>query len=284
MATPADAAPVAGVQLIRDRLAPELEFSVVTLLARDASYARMLASFRARGFTEANAEFIAIDNRQGNTLDGFKALRAALPRCRGRYILYVHDDVELEMQGAPELSAMLEALTLRDPKWMVAGNCGYPPRGGTFARMHCHVRSAGWLLDSHHLPARVESLDENFLVLRSDLIVLPSVDLEGFHFFGTDLCLQAELQGGTAYVIPFMLSHHGGGTRDAVFHALRDRFIEKYDRIFAGRVVRTCATVFPLGPFGRIRYRVQKSVFDLRVWLGRQRRAMWPSRQEEPSG
>ena len=50
------------------------------------------------------------------------------------------------------------------------------------------------------VPGRVETLDECFILMRRSRPVVGSYDLGGFHFYGPDLCLQAELLGGSAHV------------------------------------------------------------------------------------
>jgi hypothetical protein len=71
--------------------------------------------------------------------------------------------------------------------------------------------------------------------------VLGSQDLSGFHFYGPDLCLQAELLGGSAYAIDFHLRHHGKGARGPDFRAARRAFIRKYQAWFPGRTLH-CTT------------------------------------------
>ena len=91
------------------------------------------------------------------------------------------------------------------------------------------------------MPARVETLDECFILMRRSRPVLPSVDLSGFHFYGPDLCLQAELAGGSVWAIDFHLCHHGRGSKGPSFPECRARFIAKYSPIFPGRSLH-CTT------------------------------------------
>jgi hypothetical protein len=86
---------------------------------------------------------------------------------------------------------------------------------------------------------RVESLDENFIVMRRERFVGGSFDMSGFHFYGPDLCLAAEVQGGRAYVMDFHLRHYGLGKRTPDYAAARQRFREKYSPYFPGRILVT---------------------------------------------
>ncbi|MBT8426228.1 MAG: hypothetical protein KJO67_14725 [Silicimonas sp.] len=205
---------------------PELEFSVVTLLVSDDNYRRMLRSFEDKGFGPDNTEFVAIDNRQGNKLDGYQALRAVAPQLRGRFVLFAHDDIELTADGYTALHAVLTDLEARDPLWMVAGNSGLFT-DTLFAHLddpHGTFRLPG------NTPQQVRTLDENFLVMPRARMVFPSVDLKGFHLFGTDICLHAGFAGGTAYTIPFLLTHHSGGKPSPEFRATKARIENKYAR------------------------------------------------------
>ncbi len=237
----------------------ELTFSVCTLVASDAKYARMLASFERCGFTAANTEFLALDNRGDNRFDGYNALRRIFAELRGAYILFTHDDIELIDDGATELLAVLQALDARDPRWAVAGNAGH--RSAAPRTLLRHLSDPhGDDRDCATGPVQVQGLDENFLVLRRDNMVFPSMDLDGFHLFATDLCLQALLAGGRAYVIPFFLRHHSGGSASPALDAAIARMGRKYAGLRAPDRVRTPAATVYVGARGAILRHRDRSV------------------------
>ncbi len=94
------------------------------------------------------------------------------------------------------------------------------------------------------LPARVMSLDENFIVVRRDARFGFSRDLTGFHLYGADLCLNAAMAGYTAFVIDFHLAHLSAGTLSPSFHASLEMFREKWSHALAPRWMQTtCALV-----------------------------------------
>jgi hypothetical protein len=220
-------------------------FSVVTLLRNEASYRRMLRSYRDYGFTPANTEFIAIDNRVTNLADGYQGARLALSQAAGRYLIFCHDDVELLQDSFDDLCQRLEALEATDPTWMVAGMAGgvYRQQASATGRNRVASRlSDRWGAGRkvcRPFPRRVESLDEMFLLMPRLRAPQASVDLSGFHFFGTDLCLQAELAGGSAYVIDFHLFHHGTGHKGPDYWEQKSQIEAKYRPYFPGRIVVT---------------------------------------------
>lgn len=221
-----------------------LMFSVCSLVRDQAMYDRLLESFGRFGFTPENSEFLAADNRRGNQFDGFNWHRHMWPRVRGRYVIFCHEDVELIGDGYDELVARLEELETFDPKWLVAGNAGsnWRPLNHSRTAHALHISDAfGLDRRGGELPARVETLDENFLVMRRLKPVLNSYDLSGFHYYGPDLCLQAELLGGRAYAIDFHLLHKGKAIADESFGRIRNDLRQKYRRYFPGRILH-CVT------------------------------------------
>ncbi len=220
------------------------DFSICTLVRSADKYDRLLSSFARAGFTADNSEFLAADNRDHNRFDGYLWQKTLLTQARGRFVVFCHDDIELLDAGHAQLLAQLEALDRTQPDWLLAGVAGgrYRPdkHHRRFLRMHI---SDPWGDDRRmgEVPGRVETLDECFILMRRSRPVIGSYDLQGFHFYGPDLCLQAELLGGSAHVIDFHLRHHGGGTKDSSFRAALDCFVRKYAPIFPGRFLH-CTT------------------------------------------
>ena len=213
-----------------------LLFSIATLVTKPAQYAEMVASFRAGGFDGGDTEYLYVDNSRGNVLDGYSGLSALIRAARGRFIILVHQDVLLLSDGRAELLARLEELDRLDEAWAVAGNAGGVGPGRLAIRIsdpHGDNQSRG------AFPVRVQSLDENFIVLRRSALVSPSRGLTGFHLYGTDLCLQAQLKGMSAYVIDFHLRHLGAGTIDAAFREGRVALERAYHQRLKGALVQT---------------------------------------------
>lgn len=227
------------------------DVTICTLVRSQEKYDRLLASLARGGFTSDNSEVLAADNRDANRFDGYSWQKALLAQARGRLVVFCHDDIELLDAGRAQLLAALEDLDRTQPDWLLAGVAGgrYRPEKHhrRFLRMHISDPYGDDRLMGS-VPGRVETLDECFIVMRRSRPVIGSYDLGGFHFYGPDLCLQAELLGGSVHVIDFHLRHHGGGTKDDSFAKARDRFVRKYAAIFPGRFLHCTTGVVHLAP------------------------------------
>jgi hypothetical protein len=94
----------------------------------------------------------------------------------------------------------------------------------------------------------VQALDENFMIVRRSANLALSHDLQGFHLYGTDMCLIADVLGRSLYVIDFHLRHKSGGVLDKSFFEIRERLIRKYRVAFRSRWVTTpCTSQFISG-------------------------------------
>ena len=241
---------------MRDTLSPifvtkplpsEKEFSIVSLVVTQEHYDRLLRSLSAKGFNNENSEFLAIDNRNGNSFDGYSALRGVLPGLSGRYVLFTHDDIELISDGIDELRRLLAKLEVLDPKWMLAGNAGGVFIGsGDTHFLHLDDPHGSFRLPTSD-PVRVWGLDENFLVMPRHRMPLPSLNFSGFHLFATDMCLQARAAGGTSYVIPFLLRHHGKGLVDGTYPRAQERLERKYSQLSVKGRIQTPAAALAFG-------------------------------------
>jgi hypothetical protein len=229
---------------VQNRDESDLVFSVCSLVRDQKQYDRLLASFERFGFTPGNSEFLAADNRAGNQFDGYDWHRHMWPRARGRYVIFCHEDVELVDRGYDDLLASIQALEMADPDWLVAGVAGSPwrPLNHTVTAQALHISDVfGTDRRLGQVPARVESLDESFILMRRLKPVMNSYDLHGYHYYGADLCLQAEFLGGKSYAIDFHLLHKGKARADETFAQIRTAFRQKYRRYFPGRIFH-CVT------------------------------------------
>jgi hypothetical protein len=218
-----------------------LRFSICTLVTDRVEYEEMVASFRAGGFGGPDCEYLYLDNSAGNRFDAFSGYNLFLSEAEGDYLILCHQDILLLEHGRSELEARLAELDSLDPAWALCGNAG-----GISAR-----RLAVRITDPHgadqkvgDLPARVSALDENFIIARRDANLAVSHDLGGFHLYGADLCLMADVLGRSAWVIDFHLRHKSPGSLNADFYAARRAAIAKYRRAFRSRWVRTTCTIF----------------------------------------
>ncbi len=239
-----------GVRYISEPLEHDFTFSVCTLLARQESYERLLKSFRGLGFNEDNTQFLAVDNRGKNRFDGFSFVRRCLPECRGKYLIFCHDDIELVDDSYDELVSVLERLDEEDDRWVIAGLAGGEYDADLFSMKTVIYLSDKFAkgkrgADRQHVKAG--SVDECFFIMPRQRAIVNSIDLNGFHFYGTDICLQADFVGGNAYIIPFHVYHHGLANRDESFYSIYEDLVAKYRRFFRGRLVQTTTRKVYLG-------------------------------------
>lgn len=216
-------------------------FTIATLVTKPAQYAEMVASFQAGGFDGDDCEYLYLDNTGGNALSAYEGLNRLLDEAEGTHVILCHQDLALLDDGRALLERRLAELEQVAPNWALAGNAGGVAPGRLALRLtDPHNRDA----KVGQLPEQVQSLDENFIVVRRASRVSFSRDLDGFHFYGTDLCLQADLAGWTAHVIDFHLEHLSGGAKTPDFYVCENRLREKYARAFRSRWLQTtCALI-----------------------------------------
>lgn len=225
-------------------------YSICTLVSDLQQYQAMRESFRRHGFESEDCEYLQIDNTILNRKDAYAGLNQLLNEARGRYVILCHQDVRMINDGREELDAQLVRLEQIDPNWAVAGNAGGVRLGRLALRItdpHGKNTSVG------DLPAKVTTLDENFIIVKRSVRIGFSRDLTGFHFYGADICLTADVLGYSSYVIDFHLEHLSPGTASAEFFAAKSAFRRKWSYAFRSRWLQTtCATAPVAGThFGR---------------------------------
>ncbi|MDU9002823.1 FkbM family methyltransferase [Sedimentitalea todarodis] len=221
----------------------DIEFSFCSLVTKNAQYQAMVQSMVDRGFDESCAEFLYIDNSASNQGDGYGGLNRLANHARGEFVVFCHQDV-LALDGPERLREIIRELSEADPHWAVLGNAGLR---GNEQFMFLNEQAVVFAAPQRERPEQVESLDENFILLRQDARLGFSCDLEGFHLYATDLVTQAKLRGFSSYAVDFRVEHLGKGTIDQVFYDACNRFEKKYVKALAERSVTTTCTRLDIG-------------------------------------
>jgi hypothetical protein len=214
-------------------------FSICTIVTKQNEYNNMKTSFEQKGFTN-DCEYLWVDNTKENVYDAYQAIKYFLNTANGKYVLIVHQDV-LCSDEKVKLINILNDLEAKDSSWAIVGNAG--ARG--YHQAILHINTAGQIETTENLPCLVQSLDENFLLIKASARLTISNDITGFHLYGTDLCIIANFLGYTCYVIPFMVKHLSTGNLTDLAKYVNP-FVTKYAKKFQGRFVQTTCTRFYL--------------------------------------
>jgi hypothetical protein len=256
-----------------------IDYSICTLVTNKQQYVEMMASFEMAGFVSDRCEFFYLDNSESNKCDAYAGINRFLHLAKGRYIILCHQDILLHDHNIADLDRVIREMDGIDDSWAVLGNAGGVAPGKLAVRITDPFY--GQNVKIGDLPARVSSVDENFILVKAAANLSVSRDVQGFHFYGTDLCVIADVLGYSAYVVDFHLHHKCGEVLKSVgrkvadaspdsFNAIRRRYIEKYQRAFRPRWIQTsCAILHISGSAFRNFWANRKYVFSVRKKLHR---------------
>ena len=231
---------------IEDTYVYSSEYAICTIVNDMQAYVDLVRSFNNSGFNDTNSIFMYVDNSLGNKFEAYESIRHFLFKSNSKYIIICHQDIEL-IDNKSYLDQQLNFLESYDSLWAIAGNAGGKSVNAVVKYI---TNSDGNQKKDIVEPTRVYSLDENFLIIKKVAQLSISKDLSGFHFYGTDLCLIADILGYRAYVIPFMVKHYSGGTWDRSFYLQQGNFVRKYEKALSGRFIEnTCSKFYISGSF-----------------------------------
>lgn len=250
-----------NIEFIKEANKYPLTFSICTIVNDMDEYLKMKESFESCGFTN-KCEYLVADNTAGNKFDAYKAIAAFIKQSIGEFIILVHQDVRC-VDKVEKLAQLIEDLNKKDKNWALCGNAGCYG----FHEKRIHIINENKQITYTNLPAEVNSLDENFIVINATTNISISSDLEGFHLYGTDLCIIADFLGYTSYVIPFLVNHLSKGNLEALEENI-PKFKKAYGRKIRSRYMETTCTRFFMGSGIFSTWVLNKSPFIHLIKLG----------------
>ena len=218
------------------------DFSICTLVTRKTEYHEMLESFIDKGFTKDKCEYLYVDNSDKTTFEAYEGLNVFLQKAQGKYVILCHQDILLHDSDYNDLMQCIQFLDEKDATWALLGNAG----GLNLKWIATHITEGktGIIRSETHLPLKTKTLDENFIVVKKSANIALSNNLQGFHFYGTDICLIASVLGFNSYVINFNLTHKSNGKKDESFYDLEKKIRIKYHKAFQAKYITTTFSRF----------------------------------------
>jgi GT2 family glycosyltransferase len=160
-------------------------------------------------------ELITVDTAERGFRSAAQALNFGGNQARGKYIMFVHQDVDLV---SASWLADAEALLDTVPNLGIAGVVGSVEEGGSVSeRMRnviAHGDDAEQIGNPISSPEPVQTLDELLLIIPREVFQKYPFDentCDHWHLYGTDYCLDMLTMGKGVYVIPFYVIHRSKG-------------------------------------------------------------------------
>ena len=203
-----------------------------------ADYAALRSALSSQGFTEDNCEFLVCDNSEKNLFSAYAGVRLFLREAKGKYVLILHQDA-IPLESAEKLLNCIEYLELRDPLWGVIGNAGKLKS----SRSVMSILSAPDTERPRSPFVKVETIDENMMIIRNGTGITLSADMGGYHFYAFDLCSVAARLGYNSYVVDHLWRHDSHGAIDEDFFAAKRRMERKMSRYHGERLAPTTCTI-----------------------------------------
>lgn len=212
-------------------------FHICTISNNLDQYKNMKTSFIEAGFDLERCRYSVFDNTEKNNFEPYETFNSIQLKNTEPYIIFCHHDLLLDKNnGFEDLLTRLKELERIDPNWAICGNAGVNCRNEYVVKIYDNVNSPNW---NGTFPQQVFSLDENFLVVKASSKIKCSSTISGFHFYATDLCLQAVVNGFSCYVIDFHLSHLGQGLFTDSFWMIKSIFYQNWVSKFKFCYVKT---------------------------------------------
>jgi hypothetical protein len=135
-----------------------------------------------------------------------KAYNDALGRSSNDLIVFCHQDVYLPEGWLDDLRRDLDYLAIYDPNWGVLGCAGITVDCQPWR--YLYSSGLGVIGAPLEYPIEVQTLDEVVLILRKSSGLRFDELLPHFHFYGTDICLQASKRAMKSYAISAFCIHN----------------------------------------------------------------------------
>lgn len=194
-------------QKYKDRGLSKIDVSFVTCVNNVVQYRNYVAGSLFKSKTKLNYEIIPIFNF-GNPYSASQALNIGIDRARSDIVVLCHQDVLFYEDWVDMLFERISEVEKRTKKWGVLGTAGISKRDDTVGVVHNMKGSLQWQASKRATYYPVQTVDEHCMIIRkSSGLRFDEKILDGWHFYGPDVCLDALSKGFMNFGILCPLVH-----------------------------------------------------------------------------
>lgn len=172
------------------------------------------------------------------------AYNSGIERAKTDILVFAHQDVYLPQGWLAAVETAIAGVSRQDPKWGVLGVWGVTKGGGRAGYLNWTGVDgvAGARFDGG---VEVETLDECLLIIRKSSMLVFDKFLNGFHMYGTDICLAAQQMGMQNYAISTFCIHNTNEYRLLPFEFWKAYFYIRRKWKWQLPVRTTCVEITP---------------------------------------
>jgi GT2 family glycosyltransferase len=202
--------------MIQAKEPKKVDFSIITLVRNLDDYKEFLNTLRKQ-VGQHTIEIIAIPNFFNSFTSAYKGLNTGIDVASGEIILLCHEDILVPTVWLNKIKSNIVDLFSTQEKVGILGMAGISLNN---APIYYLTNSSGTVLNNygkHRM--EVQSLDELCLItLKSNNLKFNDKAFNGFHFYGSDICLNSKLKGFKNFAIDAHCYHKSDGSKNLKTH------------------------------------------------------------------
>lgn len=212
----------------------DVDFSIVTIVNSLEVYEEFCKCLNNQ--ENIKFELIPICNLNGEFESGRKAYNSVLDNCNGKYIIFTHPDIRFKTSNV--LLSIKENICGLD-SFGVIGAAGATADKSNISKRVIYSnmlhgkdqKPAGIRINE---PQMVQTVDECFFIVNREFILNNKFkEVNGWHLYAVELCLECILQKKNNYVVPVDMWHISDGkSLDANYVYQLEGIIKKYREYF----------------------------------------------------
>lgn len=230
-------------------------------------------------------ELIKIDNTKGAFKSAAEALNYGGKKAKGKYIMFVHQDVNLIsnlwLENAEKILDSISDLGIagvagmREIKVLGIHKVGTVPIENGIGVIYHGLGKEPWRCNKNFQePVEVQTLDEQVLIIPRDVFENLKFDgkiCAGWHLYGVDYCLSVKQIGFKSYVLPLPVCHLSTGPLteplSESYYVTLNRIIEKHKK--EKIIYTTCGLWYTNNFFNCLGLFTRAIRSEIGRWIGR---------------
>jgi len=184
-----------------------VDVSFITCVNNLTQYRNYIVGSLFMNETKKNYEIIPIMN-YGNPYSAAQALNIGIEKARANIVVLCHQDVLFYNNWIDLLFNRINEIEIKNKNWGVIGTAGITPKDETLGIVYNIKGKLQWNSTKGKTVYPVQVVDEHCMVIRKDSgLKFDEKTFNGFHFYGSDLCLTALSKNMQNYGILCPLVH-----------------------------------------------------------------------------